>query len=214
MYHSDIYHLNIYNKSKNMKVENLKVVTLSMELYIQGEREGTEEMIHQARETRPMVYCQGEGMMISGFEARMAGKEAGEEFDFVVPCAEAYGEHDERGVKELPRKMFYNGNEEFDEEHVYVGAIIPMLTDDGMQVNAEVVNIGEKTVTIDLNHPLAGEDLHFKGKVLEVRQATEEELEQIRNPHHCCGKKGGCKKGNCKKNGCEPSAACCQNAEC
>lgn len=182
-------------------IENEKIVKVSFELYIQGEQEGQEAMIHRSTEEQPLVYCQGENMMLPTFEARLAGKEAGEAFDFVVPCAEAYGEYDERGVKELPKQMFYNGDGEFDEEHVYEGSIIPMNTDDGWTVNAEVISVTDDKVTIDLNHPLAGEDLHFKGKILAVRDASPEELEAIRHPHHCCGKKGKCgNNGGCKKN--------------
>ena len=188
-------------------IKNEQMVKASFELYIQGEQEGQEAMIHRASEEQPMVYCQGVGMMLPAFESRVAELAAGEAFDFVVPCAEAYGEYDERGVKELPKEMFYNGDGEFDDEHVYVGNVIPMRTEDGFNINAEVIEITDDKVTIDLNHPLAGEDLHFVGKIIDVRDATPEELEAIRHPKHCCGKckskeqkaTGGC---DCGGEGC------------
>ena len=100
---------------------------------------------------------------------------------------------------ELPKKMFFNGDGEFDAERVYVGAIVPMNTTDGQIVKAQVCEITDDKVTIDLNHPYAGEDLHFKGKILEIRDVTEGELKAIRHPRHGCG---GCG-GHCGQDSCE-----------
>lgn len=187
-------------------IENLKVVSATYELYIADEN-GKEELMEQATEQSPLVWCQGEKMMLPAFEAQMAGKEVGETFDFVLKANEAYGEYFDEGVQELPKKMFFNGDGEFDEERVYVGAIVPMNTVDGQIVKAQVCEVTNETVTIDLNHPYAGEDLHFKGKILDIRDVTEGELKAIRNPHGCCG--GGCHKGeegNC--GGCGKDGGC------
>lgn len=174
-----------------MKIENLKVVRATYELYINGE-EGKEELMEKSTEETPLVWCQGEGMMLPAFEAAMSGKEAGETFDFVLAAKDAYGEYIEEGLMELPKKMFFNGDGEFDEERVYVGAIVPMNTTDGQVVKAQVCEITDESVTIDLNHPYAGEDLHFKGTILDIRDVTEGELKAIRHLHGCCG--GGCHK--------------------
>ena len=185
-----------------MKIENLKVVRATYELYINGE-DGKEELMEKTTEESPLVWCQGEGMMLPAFEAAMAGKAAGESFDFVLAAKDAYGEYLEEGLMELPKKMFFNGDGEFDEERVYVGAIVPMNTTDGQVVKAQVCEVTDETVTIDLNHPYAGEDLHFKGTILDIRDVTEGELKAIRHPHGCCG--GGChkKKGeSCGDGGC------------
>ena len=102
--------------------------------------------------------------------------------------------------------MFFNGDGEFDEERVFVGNIIPMNTTDGQVIKAQVVEITDETVSIDLNHPYAGMDLHFVGKIIDIRDVTEGELQAIR--HRGCG--GHCK-GNCGGNcgdGCEGS---CEN---
>lgn len=170
-----------------MKIENQKVVKATYELWIADEK-GKEEMYEKATEEAPLVWCHGEGMMLPAFESAMAGKEVGDNFDFVLKAAEAYGEYDERGLMELPKKMFFNGDGEFDEERVFVGNVIPMNTTDGQVVKAQVVEVKPETVTIDLNHPYAGEDLHFKGVILDIRDVTPGELEAIRHPHHGCGK--------------------------
>ena len=186
-----------------MKIENQKVVSATYELYINGES-GQEELMEKATEETPLVWCHGEGMMLPAFEAAMTGKEEGESFDFVLAAKDAYGEYLEEGLMTLPKKMFFNGDGEFDSERVYVGAIVPMNTTDGQVVKAQVCEITDESVTIDLNHPYAGEDLHFKGTIIAIRDVTPGELEAIRNPRHgCCG--GGChkKKGeSCGEGGC------------
>ena len=188
-------------------VENLKVVKATYELYIAGE-DGKEELMEKATAETPLVWCHGERMMLPAFEAAMAGKEAGENFDFVLKAADAYGEYLEEGVMELPKTMFFNGDGEFDEERVYVGAIVPMNTVDGQIVKAQVCEITDEKVTIDLNHPYAGEDLHFKGQILDIRDVTEGELKAIRNPRHGCG---GCGGGHCGQDSCETceKGGCC-----
>lgn len=188
-----------------MKIENLKVVKAVYEMYIADEN-GTEQMYEKTTEETPLMWCQGERMMLPAFEAAMAGKKAGDTFDFVIPFAEAYGPYEEEGVMQLNKKIFFNGDGEFDSERVFVGNIIPMNTTDGQIINAQVIEITEDKVTIDLNHPYAGEDLHFVGTILEVRDVTEEELQQIRHPK-CNGHCGGCHGHN------EGEHECCGNGK-
>ncbi len=187
-----------------MKVEKQKVVTLQYDLYVDGEN-GQEELMEKATAEAPLVYCHGEGMMLPAFEQNMAGLQEGESFDFRIACQDAYGEYDDEGVLTLGKKMFYNGDGEFDSERVYVGAIVPMNTADGQVINAQIAEITKENVTIDLNHPLAGENLHFVGKVLNLRDVTEGELKALH--HRGCGGCGGhCNSGdcggNCQEGGC------------
>ena len=187
-----------------MKVEAKKVVTLEYDLYVDGEN-GQEELMEKATTETPLVYCHGEGMMLPVFEKNMEGLQEGESFDFRIACQDAYGEYDDEGVLTLDKKMFFNGDGEFDSERVYVGAIVPMNTVDGQIINAQIAEITKDNVTIDLNHPLAGENLHFVGKVLNIREVTEGELKAL---HHrgcgsCKGSCGDCNSdcgGNCEGN--------------
>ena len=189
-----------------MVVENQKVVKATYQLFINGE-DGKEELMEQATEQAPLVWCQGEGMMLPAFEAQMAGKAVGDRFDFVLKADEAYGEYIQEGLMELPKTMFFNGDGEFDEERVYVGAVVPMNTVDGQIVKAQVCEITDDKVTIDLNHPYAGEDLHFTGSILEIRDVTEGELKAIRNPHGCGKCHGHCGQDSCE--GCESDCGSC-----
>ena len=157
-----------------MKIDNQKVATLIYDMYV-VEEDGKEEVSERATLDQPLIYCHGEGMMLPAFEAAMLGKEVDETFDFVITPDQAYGDYDEQGVMTLDKKLFYNGDEEFDSERVYEGAM-------------QVIEITDDKVTIDLNHPLAGETLHFVGKVIDVRDVTPGELKAL---HH----RGGC--GRC-----------------
>ena len=186
-----------------MKVESKKVVTLQYDLYVDGEN-GQEELMEKATIEAPLVYCHGESMMLPAFEQAMEGLAEGDAFDFNIACQDAYGEYDEEGVLTLDKKMFYNGDGEFDAERVYVGAIVPMNTVDGQIINAQIVEITAENVTIDLNHPLAGENLHFVGKVLNIREVTEGELKALH--HRGCG--GGCGSCNGSCEDCDSECNC------
>ena len=99
---------------------------------------------------------------------------------------------------------------EFDAERVFVGAIVPMNTADGQIINAQIAEITKDKVTIDLNHPLAGENLHFVGKVLNIREVTEGELKALH--HRGCGGCGGhCGGGDCSDCG---EGGCGGNCHC
>ena len=176
-----------------------KVVTCTYALYVDGQ-EGQEELMERVTIENPLTYCEDMGMMLPTFEEALRGKQAGEKFDFRIACEDAYGPYDDEAVMTLDKKLFYNGDNEFDSERVAVGHMVPMRTVDGHIVQAMVVEITADKVTIDVNHPLAGENLHFVGEIVEVRDATEEELEALRNPHKCCG--GGCHKGSCSEGDC------------
>ena len=96
-----------------MKIETRKVVTLEYDLYVDGEN-GKEELMEKATAEAPLVYCHGEGMMLPAFEQHMEGLAEGDTFDFCIVCQDAYGEYDDEGVLTLDKKMFYNGDGEFD----------------------------------------------------------------------------------------------------
>ena len=168
-------------------IQRHSIVKLTYELYLSGDESGKEELFERAPESAPLSYCQGIGMMLPLFESALEGKQAGDAFDFILTAKDAYGEHDERGVMTLDKELFcINGV--FDEKRVQIGNVIPMNTTDGQVVRAQVVDITPDKVTIDLNHPLSGEDLHFVGKIVDEHAASPEELTDFLNP-----KCGGCK---------------------
>jgi FKBP-type peptidyl-prolyl cis-trans isomerase SlyD len=168
-----------------MIIENNKMVSVSYDLYVGGENEEP-ELMEQATAESPLKFCFGIGMMLPEFEKNLFGKTAKDTFDFSLDSKDAYGEYDDENVVDLPRNIF-EVDGKLDEDMVFVGNVVPLMDSDGTRINAQVVEIGDESVTVDFNHPLAGETLHFKGSVLEVREATEEELASFQSG---CG--GGC----------------------
>jgi FKBP-type peptidyl-prolyl cis-trans isomerase SlyD len=94
---------------------------------------------------------------------------------------------------------------QFDSERFVIGTMVPMQTSDGQRLNGIINNIDENTITMNFNHPLAGRDLHFTGNVIEVRDATPEEL----NPSAGCGcGSGGCDDSDCSSDDCGSGCNC------
>ena len=95
---------------------------------------------------------------------------------------------------DLDREMFcINGH--FDHDNVFVDAILPLQNEDGQRFQGRVLEIGEQSVKIDLNHPLAGKELSFEGSVVENREATNEEIQHMINM--MSGEGCGCGCGDC-----------------
>lgn len=189
-------------------IQKEQIVKVIYDLYVDGETPEKEELMERATEQNPLVYCHGVGMMLPKFEENLQAGQAGESFDFRIDAKDAYGEYDDEAVLTLAKELFEIDGK-FDETRVYVGNVVPMTTADGQIVNAQVAEVTDTNVTIDLNHPLAGENLHFVGRILEVRDATAEELEQIRNPHCGCGGCGGGCADDCDRSTCEGGCGGC-----
>lgn len=179
-----------------MKIETGKWVELQYELYAYSEGEPEElKMSTSEGETEGFVYGVNHAVM-PGFMEKIAGLEAGDTFDFTVSVDDAFGPRNEEHVMKLDREIFLTSKGELD-ERVYPGAVLPMHTSDGSIVYGLILMVEEDGVTLDFNHFLAGKNLHYKGEVVLVRDATVEEL----NPPHCgcgCGHDhGGCEDGCC-----------------
>lgn len=95
-------------------------------------------------------------------------------------------------------------NGKLDTNHIYEGAIVAMQGEDGSRFNATIIEIKKDNVLVDLNHPRAGLDLHFVGRVVENRPATNQEIADLLNAMGGCG---GCS-GDCD-GGCGGSCGGC-----
>ncbi len=171
-----------------MEIFSNRMVTLTYNLRLDDQNG---DMIEQATAERPLQFIYGAGQMLPKFEAQLAGLRQGEKFQISLSKFDAYGEVNEEAIVELPRTVFVvDGN--FDSELVKVGNSIPMMSGDGQRLNGMVIEVGDELVKMDFNHPLAGEDLHFEGDVLEVREATESEIAALTAKGGCgCGSGGG-----------------------
>lgn len=173
-----------------------KYVTVAYELYTDNDK-GIHELVEKAPIEHPFQFISGLGIALDSFENKILALTEGETFDFVLKADEAYGPYEQDHVIELPKETFaINGR--FDKDMVYPGAVLPLVNADGMRFQGLVLELKDNTVIIDLNHPLAGKDLHFKGQVVTMRDATNEEIQALINHEGCnCGGdcEGGCEGG-------------------
>jgi len=128
------------------------------------------EVLDSSSGREPLAYLHGNGGLIPGLEKELEGKAKGEKLVAIIAPDQAYGVRSEELVQEIPMENFQDTNE------VQVGA--QFQVQNGEQVHiATVTAIGDKSATVDMNHPLADETLHFDVEIMEVREATAEELE-------------------------------------
>ena len=156
-----------------------KIISIDYKLF-RNNAEG--EMIETTEGKEPLVFMSGVSQMIPEFEAQVVDLNVGETFSFGIKSENAYGTRSEDAIIELPQDMFKQDGKMIDE--IAVDNIVPLQDQNGQVVPAKVVSINEETVTMDVNHPLADQDLHFTGSVIEVREATAEEMEKTEGHVH------------------------------
>lgn len=118
----------------------------------------------------PLAYIQGHGNLVPGLEKALEGKQDGSTMDVTVPAAEGYGIRDAALVQRTPKRALQGSGE------IRKGMQFQGRTDDGMRLFTVTAVVGDM-VTLDGNHPLADQNLHFEVEVVSVRVATAEELE-------------------------------------
>ncbi|MDR0895863.1 MAG: FKBP-type peptidyl-prolyl cis-trans isomerase [Prevotellaceae bacterium] len=185
------------------KEEKNKYITVAYKLY--AIENGEKDLSEEATAEHPFQFISGVGMTLPSFEEQVKDLKAGELFDFIIPCDEAYGELDDEHIIDLPRSAF-EVEGKFDAERVVEGNILPMMTQDRQRINGIVVAVTDEVVTMDMNHPLAGCDLNFVGSVVESRPATNEELAEVARMLSGDGCDCGCDHGDCG-DGC--GCGCC-----
>ena len=149
-----------------MKIEKNKVASLG---YTLKNAEG--QILDQADKDSPFQYLHGAGGIIKGLEDALENKEVSDSFSVTITPENAYGERDEKLTESVPREMF----EGISDENLVAGAQFHAQTANGTQV-ITIDSVDGDTVKIDANHPLAGQTLHFDVDVLDIRDATEEEV--------------------------------------
>lgn len=128
------------------------------------------DVVDSSQGREPLVYLHGAGNIIPGLENALLGKSKGDQTTVRVTPAEGYGERNEQLQQTVSKEMFGDAA-------VEVGVQYQAATPDGQPVVITVVGMEGDDVTIDGNHPLAGEHLNFDVTIVEIREATEEEIE-------------------------------------
>ncbi|MDP9014342.1 MAG: peptidylprolyl isomerase [Pseudomonadota bacterium] len=148
-----------------MEITADRVVTIHYTLKDDG---GT--VLDSSAGGEPLAYIQGHGNLVSGLEKALEGKQDGNTLAVVVTPAEGYGERDESLVQRVPKRTLQGAGQ------IKKGMQFQARTDDGMRLFTVTAVVGDM-VTLDGNHPLADQTLHFDVEVVGVREATTEELE-------------------------------------
>lgn len=146
-----------------MKITDNSVVTLHFTV---STTDGTQ--IDTSRDGDPMVTLQGSNYLIKGLEDALEGKQKGDTFNMDIAPELAYGERHDALVQMVPKSMFEGMD-------VEVGMTFRATTDEGEQ-SVMIIDETDDEVVVDGNHPLAGVTLNFDVEIIDVREATEEEI--------------------------------------
>jgi FKBP-type peptidyl-prolyl cis-trans isomerase SlyD len=155
-----------------MEVSQNKVVSLTYELRVDSK---SGDVIESVDSNSPLTFLFGTGSLLPKFEDYLTGLKVGDSFDFNLESGDAYGEFDENSIIKVPLQAFQIDGK-VDYELVKIGNKIPMQDSEGHRLTGLVQSVDTDSVTMDFNHPLAGNHLFFKGEITDVRQATDEEL--------------------------------------
>lgn len=179
-----------------MDKKNHRFLRVNYKMYTT--KDGVTKLVEKTDGFKPLTFYSGIGMVLDGFENGILKHADDGSFDFTLSPSEAYGEYDAEGVMALDKQQFLRDGV-LDSTFIHVGAYIPLDDADGKMIFGRVTKITDTDVVVDLNHPLAGFTVSFKGTVDTDRDATDDEIQQFldqQQAHHCghCG--GGCHSGD------------------
>jgi FKBP-type peptidyl-prolyl cis-trans isomerase SlyD len=187
-----------------MIAEKNNVVSIVYEL-----RTGSEagEIVESLTPENPLTFLFGTGGLLPKFEEQINGLSEGDTFEFLLRSEDAYGPVIENAIVHVPVTVFEIDGK-IDENLMAIGNTVPMMDSEGRRLNGKVIAVEGDAVKMDFNHPMAGNDLHFRGEVTGIRNATEKEMAHghIHHHHHdheCgCGGNGSCEDGSCNDGSC------------
>jgi len=161
-------------ENKPEQVAKDLAVTIDYKLTIDG------EIIDSSEEDGPLDYLHGHENIIPGLERELTGMKIGEQKNVTVAPEDGYGTVDEEAMLEVPRSEFPN------EVPLEIGIELEVTDQEGDMLFATIVEVGNKTVKLDTNHPLAGKALNFDVTVVDLREASEEEIAHghVHTGHH------------------------------
>jgi FKBP-type peptidyl-prolyl cis-trans isomerase SlyD len=155
-----------------MKIDHKTMVSL---IYRLREAGIDGKVIEELQENKPLKFVFGTGRLLPEFEANIRSLNPGDNFNFNLTADQAYGERREEMIIDVPLSVF-EVDGKVDENICRVGNEVPMMDGSGNPLYGTINEIAGDFVKMDFNHPMAGVELSFSGKILEVREATEAEM--------------------------------------
>ena len=177
-----------------MKIDVNTMVSL---IYQLREANPTGKVLEELQESKPLNFIFGTGKLLPAFEANILTLKSGDPFSFSLDAVHAYGDRREDMIIDVPISVFENEGK-VDENICRVGNEVPMVDGSGNPFYGVINQISETSVKMDFNHPMAGINLFFSGKILNVREATPEEMSAGNSSCSGCGAhdhsdcEGGC----------------------
>ncbi len=150
--------------SDETKVDDGKVVSMHYTLHVEG------KLVDTSEGGEPLQFIQGMGHIIPGLEHELYDMQVGDSKNVTVSAKDGYGEADADAFMEVPRDAFP------DTVPLVKGTELELRDQSGHPVYARIDRVTEKDVRLNMNHPLAGKELHFDVTIAAVRPATEEEV--------------------------------------
>ncbi len=198
-------------KDNSVAIEKDNIVTIGKDNVVSivyelrsGSSEG--EVVEALTPENPLTFMFGTGGLLPKFEEHLSGLTSGDQFEFQLNSEDAYGPVVDSAIVHVPQTVF-EVDGEINEELMKVGNMVPMMDSEGRRLNGKIIALEGDAVKMDFNHPMAGNDLFFKGSVTEVRNATEEELSHghVHGGGGCgCGSgEGSCSDGSCSDEKCD-----------
>jgi len=159
-----------------MVISKDKVVSVNYHLSVKDSPDAQERFVEKTDAANPLVFLFGSGNLLEAFEKNLKGKKVGDTFDFHLVAKDGYGERMDEHVVNIPIDEFKGEDGQVDKKMLEIGTMLPMTDQQGNRLQGIIKGVTDSLVTMDFNHPMAGQDLHFSGEVLDVRDASEEEL--------------------------------------
>lgn len=164
-----------------MNISQHKVVSLTYELKLDN---NLGETVDMADEAAPLIFIYGTGSMLPKFESNLKNLTVNDTFEFTLDPADAYGDLIDEAIVDLPIEIFKIDGK-LDEEMLTVGNFVPMQDNEGHPLEGKILEVNDENVKMDFNHPLAGKTLHFTGQIVDLRDATPDEISHghVHGPH-------------------------------
>jgi FKBP-type peptidyl-prolyl cis-trans isomerase SlyD len=158
-----------------MKIAPNKVVAVTYRLHVDDGENG-KSFYEEAKADYPFYFLFGAENTLPALEAALLGKSVGDTFDVFIDFEHAYGDYDDSKRVILPKSRFKEAEKQ-NRNLLKIGNVIPMQDDEGNHLRGEILKVDYTGVHMDFNSPLAGLDLYFEGEIVEIREATPEEID-------------------------------------